>query len=418
MTEQIVAKVDALHTSEDFGRFQVEPLERGFGLTLGNALRRVLLSSLAGAAVTQVKVDGIYHEFATLPGVKEDTTELILNLKQLRLKSYTDQATQLRLIASGPGIVTASDLIYPSEIEIVNPELYVASLDSADARLEMELTVEKGKGFRSSDGREPPSLGVIPVDAIFSPIRRVNYRVENTRVGERTDLDSLIIEIQTDGTISPMDALVQAATLLIEQFSVFTDLQAPRGGRPERGSLATGSIPSHILDMPIEQLDLSQRTYNCLKRSQITKVGQVMQMSEDELLSLRNFGQKSLEELRERLRQHGLLTEEEQAAAAELGGAAVAVGERDGGDDLVVRHRPATTTRISARRRRATRDGRPEAEPADGSPPGDDPEPDHGPAPLREGPDHRGQGSGAAGVRPRRSSPWRRRTTSTIGGWR
>jgi DNA-directed RNA polymerase subunit alpha len=332
LTEQIVAKVDALHTSEDFGRFQVEPLERGFGLTLGNALRRVLLSSLAGAAVTQVKVDGIYHEFATLPGVKEDTTELILNLKQLRLKSYTDQATQLRLIASGPGIVTASDLIYPSEIEIVNPELYVASLDSADARLEMELTVEKGKGFRSSDGREPPSLGVIPVDAIFSPIRRVNYRVENTRVGERTDLDSLIIEIQTDGTISPMDALVQAASLLIEQFSVFTDLQAPRP-RADRGSLATGSIPSHILDMPIEQLDLSQRTYNCLKRSQITKVGQVMQMSEDELLSLRNFGQKSLEELRERLRQHGLLTEEAESSG-DLGGAAVAVGASDGDDEL------------------------------------------------------------------------------------
>jgi DNA-directed RNA polymerase subunit alpha len=328
-SDPIVAKVDALHTSEDFGRFQVEPLERGFGLTLGNALRRVLLSSLAGAAVTQVKVDGIYHEFATLPGVKEDTTELILNLKQLRLKSYTDQATQLRLIASGPGIVTASDLIYPSEIEIVNPELYLASLDSADARLEMELTVEKGKGFRSSDGREPPSLGVIPVDAIFSPIRRVNYRVENTRVGERTDLDSLIIEIQTDGTISPMDALVQAATLLIEQFSVFTDLQAPRR-QADRGSLATGSIPSHILDMPIEQLDLSQRTYNCLKRSQITKVGQVMQMSEDELLSLRNFGQKSLEELRERLRQHGLLAEESEGE----GGVGVAVGERDGDDDL------------------------------------------------------------------------------------
>jgi DNA-directed RNA polymerase subunit alpha len=221
-------------------------------------------------------------------------------------------------------------LIYPSEIEIVNPELYVASLDSSEARLEMELTVEKGKGFRSSDGREPPSLGVIPVDAIFSPIRRVNYRVENTRVGERTDLDSLIIEIQTDGTISPMDALVQAATLLIDQFSVFTDLQAPQR-RADRGTLVTGSIPSHILDMPIEQLDLSQRTYNCLKRSQITKVGQVMQMSEDELLSLRNFGQKSLEELRERLRQHGLLTEETEGE----GGVAVAVGDPDGTDDLV-----------------------------------------------------------------------------------
>ena len=193
----------------------------------------------------------------------------------------------------------------------------------------MELTVEKGDGFRSSDGREPPSLGVIPVDAIFSPIRRVNYRVENTRVGERTDLDSLIIEIQTDGTISPMDALVQAATLLIEQFSVFTDLQQPHGG-PDRGSLSTGSIPSHVLDMPIEQLDLSQRTYNCLKRSQITKVGQVMQMSEDELLSLRNFGQKSLEELRERSAARA--PDRGAAEAAEMGGVAVAVGATEDDD--------------------------------------------------------------------------------------
>jgi len=340
VVENVVAKVDALNVTEESGRFRVEPLERGFGLTLGNALRRVLLSSLAGAAVTQVKIDGIYHEFATVAGVKEDTTELILNLKQLRLKSYTDQPTQLRLLASGPGVVTASDFIYPSEVEIVNPELQIATLDSPDTRLEMELTVEKGKGFRSSDGREPSSLGVIPVDAIFSPIRRVNYSVENTRVGERTDLDSLIIEIDTDGTISPMDALVQAAGLLIDQFSVFTDLQqAPR--RAERGSLGAGAIPTHILDMPIEQLDLSQRTYNCLKRSQITKVGQVMQMSEDELLSLRNFGQKSLEELRDRLREHGLLPEgSEDGEGASVDGA-VATAERNGQDDDFVYDRIA-----------------------------------------------------------------------------
>ena len=202
---------------------------------------------------------------------------------------------------------------------------------NATGRLAFDITVEQGRGYLSAErNKRTVTIGVIPVDAIFSPIRRVNYHVENTRVGERTDLDSLVIEIQTDGTISPMDALVQAATLLIEQFSVFTDLQAPQR-RADRGSLATGSIPSHILDMPIEQLDLSQRTYNCLKRSQITKVGQVMQMSEDELLSLRNFGQKSLEELRERLRQHGLLTEGE----GEGEGAAVAVGERNGTDDLV-----------------------------------------------------------------------------------
>jgi DNA-directed RNA polymerase subunit alpha len=336
VVENVVAKVDALNVTEDSGRFRVEPLERGFGLTLGNALRRVLLSSLPGAAVTQVKIDGVYHEFATIPGVKEDTTELILNLKQLRLKSYTDQPTQLRLLAAGPGVVTASDLIYPSEIEIVNPELQLATLDSADTRLELELTVEKGKGFRSSDGRDPAALGMIPVDAIFSPIRRVNYSVENTRVGERTDLDSLIIEIDTDGTISPMDALVQAASLLIDQFSVFTDLQQPTR-RSELTGRGQGAIPTHILDMPIEQLDLSQRTYNCLKRSQITKVGQVMQMSEDELLSLRNFGQKSLEELRERLREHGLVDAgEDGEAAASPDGAAVATAERNGQDGDMV----------------------------------------------------------------------------------
>ncbi len=340
VVENVVAKVDALNVTEESGRFRVEPLERGFGLTLGNALRRVLLSSLAGAAVTQVKIDGIYHEFATIAGVKEDTTELILNLKQLRLKAYTDQPTQLRLLASGPGVVTASDLIYPSDVEIVNPELQLATLDSADTRLEMELTVEKGKGFRSSDGREPSALGVIPVDAIFSPIRRVNYYVENTRVGERTDLDSLIIEIDTDGTISPMDALVQAAGLLIDQFSVFTDLQQPTR-RAAPGVIGAGAIPTHILDMPIEQLDLSQRTYNCLKRSQITKVGQVMQMSEDELLSLRNFGQKSLEELRDRLREHGLLPEGgEEGEGAPVDGA-VATAERNGQEEDFVYDRIA-----------------------------------------------------------------------------
>lgn len=328
MIESMMAKVEALHTSDDLGRFQVEPLERGFGLTLGNALRRVLLSSLPGAAVTQVKVDGIYHEFATIPGVKEDTTELILNLKKLRLKAFGDQPTQLRLMASGPGVVTASDLIYPSEIEIVNPELYIASLDNGDARLELELTVEKGVGYLASDGREPPALGVIPVDAIFTPVRRVNYSVENTRVGARTDLDRLIIEVQTDGTISPTDALVQAANLLMEQFGVFAELQQP-SRRADRGSLATGSVPSHVLDMPIEQLDLSQRTYNCLKRSQITKVGQVLQMTEDELLSLRNFGQKSLEELRQRLREHELLTDDAQPEPAAIG------ADRNGQENLV-----------------------------------------------------------------------------------
>jgi DNA-directed RNA polymerase subunit alpha len=318
------SQVEVLDQSEDFARFQVEPLERGFGLTLGNALRRILLSSLPGAAVTSVRIQNVYHEFATMPGVKEDTTELLLNLKQLRLKSHSEQPVTLRLEAQGPGVVTAADLIYPSEIEIANPELHLATLDSADARLDMELTVEKGVGYRPSDGREAVALGEVPVDAVFTPIRRVNYTVESARVGARTDLDRLIIEVQTDGTIAPTEALVRAAGILIDQFALFQELQQEKR-RADKQGLSSGPVPSRIMDMPIEQLDLSQRTYNCLKRSQITKVGQILQMNESELLSLRNFGQKSLVELREKLREHGVLPESEstpEGETAALAGAA------------------------------------------------------------------------------------------------
>lgn len=308
MLEQLNSQVEILQQSEDFARFQVDPLDRGFGLTLGNALRRVLLSSLPGAAVTSVRIQNVYHEFATMPGVKEDTTELLLNLKQLRLKSHSEQPQTLRLEAQGPGVVTAADLIYPSEVEIANPELHIATLDSAEARLDMELTVERGVGYRPSDGREAVSLGEVPVDAVFTPIRRVNYTVESARVGARTDLDRLMIEVQTDGTITPVNALVQAASLLIDQFALFQELQQEKR-RADKQGLSAGPVPSRIFDMPIEQLELSQRTYNCLKRSQITKVGQILQMNENELLSLRNFGQKSLVELREKLREHGVLPE-------------------------------------------------------------------------------------------------------------
>src|SRR3984893_18530338 len=308
LLEQLNAQVEILQQTEDYAKFQVDPLERGFGLTLGNALRRVLLSSMPGAAVTAVRIERIYHEFATIPGVKEDTTELLLNLKQLRLKSHSDQPVTLRLEAQGPGVVTAADLIYPSEIEIANPELHIATLDSPDARLDMELTVERGVGYMPSDGRESVPLGVVPVDAVFTPIRRVNYTVESARVGARTDLDRLVIDVQTDGTITPVAALVQSANILIDQFALFQELQQEKR-RPDKQGLSAGPVPSRIFDMPIEQLELSQRTYNCLKRSQITKVGQILQMSENQLLSLRNFGQKSLVELREKLQEHGVLPE-------------------------------------------------------------------------------------------------------------
>lgn len=300
MLETYMPKVESVKTTENQGTFQIEPLEPGYGVTLGNALRRVLLSSLPGAAVTSLKIDGVYHEFATIPGVREDTTELILNVKKIRLKSYSDQPVQIRLQAKGPGVVTAADLVTPSDVEIVNPEQYLATLDSPEAVLDMELVVEKGKGYLPSDGREAPSIGVIPIDAIFTPVRRVNYTVEHVRVGSRTDLDRLVIDILTDGSISPADALSESANTLVRYFSIFTEL-GPAGKRGERVVIGTRATAGKDYDRPIEDLDLSVRAYNCLKRSGITKIGQLLEMSEDDLLAVRNFGQKSLDELKQRL---------------------------------------------------------------------------------------------------------------------
>jgi DNA-directed RNA polymerase subunit alpha len=305
-------RVETVHLSAELGQFEIEPLSNGFGLTVGNALRRVLLSSLPGAAVTAIKIEGVHHEFSTVPGVREDTTELILNLKQVRLKSYTQDPVNVRLEATGPGVISAGDIAVPPEIEIVNPELPIATLDNRDAKLEMLLTIESGRGYLMADGREEPSIGVIPIDAVFSPIRRVNYRVEKTRVGARTDYDKLLLEIQTDGSISPKEALAQAAQVLIDHFAIFAQL-GPNLPRPDKSTISQGPIPSRLQDMPIEVLDLSSRTYNCLKRSQITTVGQLLQMSEEELLGLRNFGQKSLVELHEKLAQHGIIPAEDEA---------------------------------------------------------------------------------------------------------
>jgi DNA-directed RNA polymerase subunit alpha len=308
--------VETVHLSAELGQFEIEPLAGGFGLTVGNALRRVLLSSLTGAAITSIKIEGVYHEFSAIPGIREDTTELILNLKQVRLKTYTDEAVNVRLESTGPGVVTAGDIQVPPEIEIVNPEQPIATLDNRDARLDMLLTIEKGQGYLTADGREGSTIGVIPIDAVFTPIRRVNYRVEKTRVGARTDYDKLILEIQTDGSVGPKEALAQAAQILIEHFEIFAEL----GGavpRPEKSAIGAGTIPSRLQDTPIEVLDLSSRTYNCLKRSQITTVGQLLQMSEEELLGLRNFGQKSLQELHEKLASHGIIVPESSVPRTE-----------------------------------------------------------------------------------------------------
>ncbi|MBI4317110.1 MAG: DNA-directed RNA polymerase subunit alpha [Chloroflexi bacterium] len=307
MLDIILPKITPITTSDDYGRYQIEPLEPGYGVTLGNALRRVLLSSLPGAAITSVKIDGIYHEFSDVPHVKEDTIELVLNLKQLRLRMHTDRPTDLVLQASGSGRVTAADIVAPPEVEIVNPELHIATLDSPEARLSIEMTVEKGKGYVPADHRDGLAIGVIPVDTVFTPVRKVNFAVEHTRVGQVTDYDRLVLEVWTDGTITPNDALSQSADILVRHLNLLLDLAAKPAARPERQPLAASIIPSKIYDIPIEDLDLSVRAYNCLKRAGITKVGQVLEMSEDDLLGVRNFGRKSLEELREKLEQRGFI---------------------------------------------------------------------------------------------------------------
>ena len=318
MLETYTPKVESIKSSENQGTFQIDPLEPGYGVTLGNALRRVLLSSLPGAAVTSIKIDGVYHEFATVPGVREDTTELILNVKKLRLKSFSEQPVQLRLQAKGPGVVTAADIVAPSDVEVVNPELHLATLDSPEAALEMELVVERGKGYLPSDGREAPSIGVIPVDAIFTPVRRVNYTVEHVRVGSRTDLDRLVMDIITDGTISPTDALSESASILVGYFSIFSEL-GQAGKRGERAVIGTRAAVGKDYERPIEDLDLLVRAYNCLKRSGITKIGQLLEMSEEDLLAVRNFGQKSLDELKQRLEAMGYTTRSERAEGVEEG---------------------------------------------------------------------------------------------------
>lgn len=337
MIDMILPKVEPKEVATAYGRYQIEPLEQGFGTTLGNAMRRVLLSALQGAAVTSIRIENVYHEFSDIPHVKEDTTELLLNVKQIRVRSFTDRPVQLRLEASGAGLVTAADIIAPPDVEIVNPELHLATLDSAEARLNLELTVERGKGYQTGEHSEGLPIGVIPVDAIFTPIRKVNYAVEPTRVGQVTTYERLTLDVWTDGTIAPDDAISQAANVLVRHLSLFTELVTKQAGRAEKVPGGAVQIPQRLYEMPIEDLNLSVRAYNCLKRAGITKVGQILEMSADDLLGVRNFGQKSLDELRERLAAHGLLEHsrlgDEDLAEGSLnaaGAATSATGEAEG----------------------------------------------------------------------------------------
>jgi DNA-directed RNA polymerase subunit alpha len=285
--------------------FTISPLEPGFGHTLGNSLRRTLLSSIPGAAVTQVRFDDALHEFDVIKGVKEDVTDVILNLKDLVLRCSSDEAVTLRLDKRGPAEVHASDIQTTADIEVLNPELYIANVN-ATGRLALDLTVEQGRGYLSAErNKRTTTIGVIPVDAIFSPVRRVSFQVEPTRVEQATNFDKLTIEIETDGSITPRDALASAGDTLRKLVDLVADLsEQPRG--LELGEVASPTSTSPDLDLPIEELDLSERPRNCLKRARIDSIGQLVQKSEDDLLAITNFGAKSLEEVIQKLDERGL----------------------------------------------------------------------------------------------------------------
>jgi DNA-directed RNA polymerase subunit alpha len=319
-------RIKNTRTQGNYASYDIEPLEAGYGMTLGNALRRVLLSSLPGAAVTSIRIEGVQHEFQDIPNVLEDVTDIVLNVKKLRLRSFSDHPVSMRLEVSGEEggerAVTAADIVAPSTVEIVNPELYIATLDNENARLEMELVVETGRGYVPADSKEDQPIGVIPVDAIYTPVSKANYTVEHTRVGQMTNFDKIILEITTDGTVTPDEALRQSADILVRHFSLLANYRAVLG-EPEKAPLSSLPIPQKIYDTPIEDLDLSVRAYNCLKRSNITKVGQVLSMNEDDLLGVRNFGEKSLQELRDRLLARNFLPNQRTSTigSADLDGA-------------------------------------------------------------------------------------------------
>jgi len=292
-------------SEENRQRFVVSPLEPGFGHTLGNSLRRTLLSSIPGAAVTQLRFDDSLHEFATIPGVKEDVTDIILNLKDLVLHVYTEEPVTLRLDARGAAEVSAGDIQEQADVEILNPDLHIASLNSR-GRLALDITVEKGRGYVSAErNKRSTTIGVIPIDSIFSPVRRVAFTVEPTRVEQATNYDRLTLDIETDGSISPQEALASAGDTLRSLVALVADMsEAPQG--LELGDVGSATSGSPDLDLPIEELDLSERPRNCLKRAQVNTIGELVERTEDDLLAITNFGQKSLDEVIQKLDERGL----------------------------------------------------------------------------------------------------------------
>ena len=296
-------KVELIETDEEkyYGKFVVEPLERGFAITLGNSLRRILLSSLPGTAISSVNIQGVLHEFSTIPGVKEDVSEIILNLKELCAVMYTEEPQQLILDVEGPCIVTAKDIKTSSDVNIVNEDLYIATLDK-DAKLYMEMKMVKGRGYLSAEFNktEDMPIGEIPIDSIFTPVSRVNFQVEDTRIGESTSLERLTLEVWTDGTINPTDAISLGAKILNEHLNLFLDL-SESVNEVKIMVEKEENKKERFLEMTIEELDLSVRSYNCLKRAGINTVNELAQKSEEEMMKVRNLGKKSLEEVQHKL---------------------------------------------------------------------------------------------------------------------
>ncbi|MBO4853222.1 MAG: DNA-directed RNA polymerase subunit alpha [Schwartzia sp.] len=312
MVEIEKPKIEIVEISEDnrYGKFVCEPLERGYGTTFGNSLRRILLSSLQGAAVTSIRIDGVLHEFSTIPGVRDDVTNIILNLKSLCLKMYSDEPKVIRLDVDGAKDVTAADITVDSDVEILNPDLHIATLND-EGSLHMEMTVERGRGYAPAEKNKKADhvIGVIPIDSIFSPILRVNYTVADTRVGNVTDYDKLTLEVWTDGSIRPEEALSRAASILIMHLKLFQNM----AGMTEEEEEKEGTFiepqendTAKVLEMTIEDLDLSVRSYNCLKRANINTVADLTAKTEEEMIKVRNLGRKSLEEVKKKLQELNL----------------------------------------------------------------------------------------------------------------
>ncbi len=314
-------RIECTTSSDTYARFELEPLAQGYGVTIGNSLRRVLLSSLPGTAVTAVQIDDIRHEFSDIEGIKEDVTEFILNLKKVRMRSFSDEPVSLTIDVTREGKVTAADIQTTDMVEVVNPDQHLATIDSPQGRLAAEIVVQRGTGYHDiTDQRDEVPIGQIPVDGIFSPVDRVNFQIEHTRVGQMTNYEKLILEVWTDGTIHPNDALIQAAGILTDHFhhvASFGQEVAPGTGKPQ---LSTRPLPSQEAETPIEDLQLSSRAENALKRAGLSKVGQLVTMNPEDLLSIRNFGQKSFDELIDRLKMRKLVPDDFALSLVQHGG--------------------------------------------------------------------------------------------------